>query len=64
MTIIDPDVRWKVEPGKFRSKSRNTPFGGWELRGWAETVIVGGRIKFSRARGDQRRPQPETAFAD
>ena len=46
VVIIDPDARWKVDPGKFRSKSKNTPFAGWELRGRVETVIVGGRIKF------------------
>jgi len=50
VTIIDPDVRWKVDPREFRSKSSNTPFAGWELRGRAEVVIVGGRVKFSRWR--------------
>lgn len=48
VTIIDPDVRWTVDPGQFRSKSNNTPFGGWTLRGRAEMVIVGGKIKFRR----------------
>jgi len=48
VTIIDPDVRWTVDPAEFRSKSTNTPFGGWQLRGRAEVVIVGGRVKFSR----------------
>src|SRR5205085_1859941 len=46
VTIIDPDLRWTVEPSRFRSKSNNTPFGGWELQGRAETVIVGGKIKY------------------
>ena len=48
VTIIDPDVRWKVELAEFRSKSTNTPFAGWELQGRAETVLVGGRVKFTR----------------
>jgi len=48
VTIIDPTVRWTVDPGRFRSKSTNTPFAGWELTGRAEVVIVGGRIKFDR----------------
>jgi dihydroorotase len=48
VTIIDPDAKWKVDPSKFYSKSRNTPFGGWELTGRAEVVIVGGRVKFER----------------
>jgi dihydroorotase len=48
ITIIDPAVRWVVNPAEFRSKSNNTPFGGWELKGRADTVIVGGRVKFRR----------------
>ncbi|OHB70733.1 MAG: dihydroorotase [Planctomycetes bacterium RBG_13_63_9] len=48
VTIIDPKVRWTVDPQEFRSKSANTPFGGWELTGRAEVVIVGGRVKFDR----------------
>ena len=37
VTIIDPQTQWTVAPEQFRSKSRNTPFGGWELRGRART---------------------------
>ena len=48
VVIIDPEARWKVDPERFRSKSANTPFGGWELKGRAVTVIVGGKVKFSR----------------
>jgi dihydroorotase len=44
VTIIDPDRRWNVKPDEFRSKSRNTPFGGWELQGAAVATIVGGRL--------------------
>jgi dihydroorotase len=49
ITIIDPTVRWKVDPRAFRSKSTNTPFDGWELTGRADTVIVSGRIKHCSA---------------
>jgi dihydroorotase len=48
VTIIDPTLRWKVDPAEFRSKSTNTPFAGWELQGRAVTVIVGGEIRFRR----------------
>jgi dihydroorotase len=48
ITIIDPNVRWTIDPARFRSKSRNTPFGGWEVRGRAHTVIVGGDVRFTR----------------
>jgi dihydroorotase len=49
VTIIDPDVRWTIDPAAFRSKSRNTPFGGWEVRGRAHTAIVAGEVRYSRA---------------
>lgn len=48
VTIIDPDVEWTIDPTKFRSKSRNCPFAGWKVRGWADTTIVGGKVKFER----------------
>jgi len=48
VTIIDPDARWTVDPGEFRSKSTNTPYAGWELRGRASMVLVGGAVKFRR----------------
>jgi dihydroorotase len=48
VTIIDPNARWIVDPAKFRSKSTNTPYAGWELKGRADLVIVGGRVKFTR----------------
>ncbi len=47
VTIIDPDVRWTIDPTKFRSKSRNTPFGDWKVRGRAHTVVVAGEIRFT-----------------
>jgi dihydroorotase len=46
VTIIDPAARWTVDPARFRSKSVNTPYAGWKLGARAETVIVGGRIKY------------------
>ena len=45
VTIIDPDVRWTVNPDAFLSKSKSTPFAGMELQGRAHSVIVGGKVK-------------------
>jgi dihydroorotase len=47
VTIIDPSTRWTIDPTQFRSKSRNTPFGGWDVRGRAHTVIVAGEVRYS-----------------
>ena len=51
VTVIDPDAEWTIDPGKFRSKSRNTPYAGWKVRGRADAVLVGGKIKFEAGRG-------------
>ncbi len=50
ITVIDPTVRWKVDPSKLCSKSSNTPFAGWELQGRAVAVVVGGVVKLNRLR--------------
>jgi len=42
LTIVDLERRWKVAARAFRSKSRNTPFDGWELQGKAVATFVGG----------------------
>jgi dihydroorotase len=47
VAIVDPNEQWEVDPGKFRSKSRNTPFVGWKVKGRVKTTIVGGRIVFA-----------------
>ena len=46
ITIIDPERRWKVDKNHFASKSSNSPFAGWTLTGRADTVIVGGKVKY------------------
>ncbi len=50
VTILDPDARWTIDPAQFRSKSRNCPFAGWEVRGRAETVLVSGEVRYQRGR--------------
>jgi dihydroorotase len=49
VTIIEPDVEWTIDAERMHSKSRNTPFDGWKVRGRAAQTIVGGEIRF-RAR--------------
>jgi len=44
VTVFDPEQEWTVDASAFRSKSRNTPFAGWKLRGRARLTVVGGRI--------------------
>lgn len=49
VTIIDPHAEWTIEPGRFHSRSRNTPFGGWRVRGRTHLVIVGGHVRYETA---------------
>jgi len=44
LTLLDPDASWTVDPSKFVSRSRNTPFGGWTVTGRPWKTIVGGRV--------------------
>lgn len=46
VTVFDPSREWTVDPARFKSKGRNTPYGGRKLRGQAERTIVGGRIVY------------------
>jgi dihydroorotase len=45
VTIIDPDQEWKLDVSRFRSKSRNSPFDGWKVRGRAAAIVIGGDVK-------------------
>ena len=44
VTILDLEAGWTIDPARFQSKSRNSPFGGWALTGRPWKTIVGGRI--------------------
>jgi dihydroorotase len=51
ITLLDLESRAVVEPNRFRSLARNTPFGGMRLRGWPAMTIVGGDVVWQRERG-------------
>jgi dihydroorotase len=44
VTVFDPDVEWQVDPTRFRSKGRNTPYAGKRLRGRVHLTAVDGRV--------------------
>jgi dihydroorotase len=51
VTVIDPDAEWEFVPGDVISKSRNSPFLGWKMRGRAVSTICGGRIRHTTIAG-------------
>jgi dihydroorotase len=62
LTILDLDRERTVDPARFQSKGRNTPYAGWTLRGWPVATIVGGTIAWqdvgtpARSRKPKARP--------
>ncbi len=44
LVILDLDQEREVDPASFASKGRNSPFGGWKLRGFVWMTVVGGRV--------------------
>jgi dihydroorotase len=42
VTVFDPERAWTVDPKNFKSKSRNTPFKDWQLRGAVAATFVAG----------------------
>jgi len=47
IVIFDPDEEWTVDPEKFKSKARNTPYGGMKLRGKVKYTISRGKVVYS-----------------
>jgi len=49
VTVLAPDMTVHVRAEQLRSKSKNTPFDGWELRGGVIATIVGGRVMYTKS---------------
>ncbi|MDP7009339.1 MAG: dihydroorotase [Phycisphaerales bacterium] len=44
ITVIDPELKWKINAEDFISPARNCPFDGWNVKGKAVMTILGGKI--------------------
>lgn len=60
VTIIDPDRMQTIDAAALKSRSKNTPFHGWTLRGGVVMTLVGGRVVH---RTDSRPQARSTAHA-
>jgi dihydroorotase len=49
ITIVDLQRSWTVDPERLHSRSRNTPFAGWTLKGLVVTTMVKGRVVYQVA---------------
>jgi dihydroorotase len=50
VTVLDLEGTRKVDPARFQSKGRNTPFAGWTLKGGPVLTIVGGKVVWRERR--------------
>ena len=48
ISILDPNLSWTYSNSASASKSRNTPFDGWQFNGAVVATFVGGRLVFQR----------------
>jgi dihydroorotase len=44
VTLLDLARKRRVDPSRFQSKGRNTPFAGWSLTGWPAMTVVAGQV--------------------
>jgi dihydroorotase len=49
LTVFDPDASWTVDPARFLSKGRNSPYAGQTLRGRVALTVVGGQVIYRPA---------------
>ncbi|HEX7617499.1 MAG TPA: amidohydrolase family protein, partial [Verrucomicrobiae bacterium] len=47
VTVFDPDCEWVFRAEESASKSRNSPFNGWKLKGRAVATIIAGKLIWS-----------------
>jgi dihydroorotase len=50
ITVVDPRKEWRVVPSRMKSRSRNTAFSGWSMRGKVMWTVVAGRVVYSSRR--------------
>ena len=46
VVLVDPGATWEVKPDRLRSRSRNTPFAGWTVKGLVTLTMISGRIVY------------------
>jgi dihydroorotase len=47
LTLIDLEHEWSIDPSFFSSKSKNSPFADYKVKGKAIKTIIGGKIVYS-----------------
>jgi dihydroorotase len=50
IVLLDLNHTEKINPDNFLSKGKNTPFAGWECKGWPAATIVEGKVAWRKGR--------------
>ncbi|MCM3587120.1 dihydroorotase [Mesobacillus maritimus] len=50
LVLLDLEHEEQINPEQFLSKGKNTPFGGWNCKGWPVLTVVGGKVVWSKGR--------------
>lgn len=50
LAAFDLETEWTVDPARFHSRARNTPFAGWRLRGRPVYTVADGRVAYDGRR--------------
>jgi len=53
VAVLDPAAEWTVDPARFRSKSRNSPWKGRRMAGRCVMTVVGGRVVHEEVGGER-----------
>ncbi len=51
VALVDMEAEWTVDPDRFLSRGKNTPFKGMKLKGEVVNTFVGGRMVYDREKG-------------
>ncbi|HEX8844199.1 MAG TPA: dihydroorotase [Pyrinomonadaceae bacterium] len=60
VTILDPDLQWTFDVTRSKSRSRNTPFDGLQMRGAAVATVVAGRVVYRHPEFDRIRAEKQS----
>jgi len=53
ITLLDLELEKEITPENFASKGKNTPFGGWNCKGWPAATFVNGKLIWSEGNEGQ-----------
>jgi len=53
ITLLNLNLEKEIDPEYFASKGKNTPFGGWDCKGWPAATFVNGELIWSEGNEGQ-----------